>query len=104
MCQRLQILGFNCGRERWSSKESRRRNCQGIQSFWKFFKNSNLSYKTKRHVYKMFVLGILLYGSETWTTKRFDVRKLEVFHNRCMRTIMGMSLVQQRLSSIQVAK
>ena len=71
------------------------------------FKNSNLSYKTKRLVYKAVVLGIILYGSETWTTKRFHVRKLEVFHNRCMRTIMGISSVQQRLehiSTIQVAK
>ena len=58
------------------------------------FKNSNLSYKTKRLVYKAVVLGIILYGSETWTTKHFHVRKLEVFH---MRTIMGISSVQQRL-------
>ena len=71
------------------------------------FKNSNLSYKMKRLVYKAVVLGIILYGSETWTTKRFHVRKLEVFHKRCMRTIMGISSVQQRLehiSTIQVAK
>ena len=40
---------------------------------------------------KAVVWGILLYGSETWITKRFDVRKLEAFQNRCMRTIMGIS-------------
>ena len=68
---------------------------------------TELSYKTKRLVYKAVVLGIILYGSETWTTKHFHVRKLEVFHKRCMRTIMGISSVQQRLehiSTIQVAK
>ena len=35
-------------------------------------KNSNLSYETKRHVYEAVVLEILLCGSETWTTKRFN--------------------------------
>ena len=76
--------------------------CNGLICFW-----CACVCKTKRLVYKAVVLGIILYGSETWTTKRFHVRKLEVFHNRCMRTIMGISSVQQRLehiSTIQVAK
>ena len=31
----------------------------------------NLSLRTKRHVYKAVVhVGVLLYGSETWTTKK----------------------------------
>ncbi len=34
------------------------------------FRDSNLSLRTKREVYKAVVLGVLLYGSETWTTKR----------------------------------
>ena len=49
------------------------------------FSNSNLSYKMKRMVYKAVVLGVLLYGSETWTTKRNMTRRLEAFHNRCLR-------------------
>ena len=43
-------------------------------------RNSNLSLRTKRKVYKAVVLGVLLYGSETWTTKRDAVKRLEVFH------------------------
>ncbi len=46
------------------------------------FNNSNLSYKTKRMVYKAVVLGILLYGSETWTTKHDATKKMEAFHNQ----------------------
>ena len=45
-------------------------------------------------------LGIILYGSETWTTNCFHVRKLDVFHSRCMRTIMGIASVQQRFEHI----
>ena len=32
------------------------------------FRDSNLSLRTKRKVYKAVVLGVLLYGSETWTS------------------------------------
>ena len=42
------------------------------------FRDKNLSLATKRLVYKAVVLATLLYGSETWTTKRDAVRKLEV--------------------------
>ena len=71
------------------------------------FKNSDLSCKTKCCVYKSVVLGVLLYGSETWTTKRASTKKLEVFHNRCLRSILGISSVQQRMehiSSVDIAK
>ena len=60
-------------------------------------RNSNLSLNTKRAVYKAVVLGVLLYGSETWTTKRAVARKLEAFHNRCLRRILGITSVQQHL-------
>ncbi len=70
------------------------------------FNNSNLSYKTKKMVYKAVVLGVLLYGSETWTTKRDATKKMKPFHNRCLRQIVGITSAQQRtelISSVQVA-
>ena len=48
------------------------------------FRNCNLSLRTRGVFYKAVVLGVLLYGSETWTTKRVNIRKLEVFHNCCL--------------------
>ena len=71
------------------------------------FMDSGLSLRTKRLVYRAVVLGVLLYGSETWATKRVASRKIEVFHNRCLRNILGITKMQQRLgriSSVQVAK
>ena len=68
------------------------------------FKNSNLSYKTKRLVYKAVDHFVWVRNLDH---KAFSCEELEVFHNRCMRTIMGISSVQQRLehiSTIQVAK
>ena len=71
------------------------------------FRDSNLSLATKRMVYRAVVLGVLLYGSETWATKRDTIRRLEVFHNRCLKGILGITAHQQRtehLSSVQIAK
>ena len=54
-------------------------------------RDSKLSLRTKRQMYKAVVLGVLLYGSETWTTKRDAVKRLEVFHNRCLKGILGIT-------------
>ena len=60
------------------------------------FQNRHLSVETKRKVYKAAVLSVLLYGAETWTIKAGSVRRLSGFHNRCIRTIMGISRYQQQ--------
>ena len=71
------------------------------------FRDRNLSLTTKKLVYNAVVLGVLLYGSETWTTTRNTTRKLESFHNRCLRGILGITSEQQRterITRIQIAK
>ena len=64
------------------------------------FQNKSLTTDTKRAVYKAVVLRTLLYGSETWTTKRVLTQKLETFHNRCLRGIFGITRMQQRAQHI----
>ena len=64
------------------------------------FLNRTLSTDTKRAVYKAVVVSILLYGAETWTLKAPDVRRLNSFHNRCVRTILGVTRFQQWQSRI----
>ena len=46
-------------------------------------------------VYKAVVLGVLLYAVETWPIKQRELHSLEVFHHRCLRTILGISRAQQ---------
>ena len=46
-------------------------------------------------MYGAAVLSVLLYGAETWTAKAESIRRLSGFHNRCIRTIMGVSKYQQ---------
>ena len=47
-----------------------------------------------------------MYGAETWTLKAEHVRRLTTFHNRCVRTILGVTRYQQweqRLTSKALA-
>ena len=56
---------------------------------WSVFQDRNLSIATKQQVYHSVVLPVLLYGAETWTLKAKDARRLEAFHNQCIRSILG---------------
>ena len=52
--------------------------------------NSNhLKRSTKISVYRAVVLTTLLYGSETWVAYKHHLRLLERFHQRCLRSILG---------------
>ena len=42
-----------------------------------------------KDVYQSVVVGILLYSAETWAPTQVLVKKLEIFHRRCVRCIMG---------------
>ena len=46
-------------------------------------------------VYQAVVLGVLLYAVETWPVKQREVRALETFHHRCLRTLLGISRALQ---------
>ena len=59
------------------------------------FMDKNLRLETKRRVYDACVLAVLLYGSECWTPLRRHARKLNSFHHRCIRTILGISNQEQ---------
>ncbi|XP_063534978.1 uncharacterized protein LOC134744961 [Cydia strobilella] len=53
--------------------------------------NNRLTMSTKVHVYQACVLSILLYASETWTTYSKQERRLNAFHMRCLRIILGVT-------------
>ena len=46
-------------------------------------------------MYRATVLAVLLYGAETWTVKAEHTRHLTTFHNRCVRTILGVKGVDK---------
>ncbi|KAL8582045.1 hypothetical protein ACOMHN_028026 [Nucella lapillus] len=55
------------------------------------WENSMLTIKTKTQVYQACVLSTLLYGSESWTLYTHQERRLNTFHLRCLRRILGIS-------------
>ena len=54
--------------------------------------NNNLTNNTKMQVYRACVLSTLLYSSEAWTTYSTQENRLNSFHLRCLRRILGIHL------------
>ena len=55
------------------------------------FLDKNLSLTTKQKIYSAYVLSVLLYGAECWIPLRKHEKKLNTFHHRCIRIILGIS-------------
>ena len=53
--------------------------------------NNQLTENTKLKVYQACVLSTLLYSSESWTTYARQENRLESFHLRCLRRILGIT-------------
>ena len=53
--------------------------------------NPKLTVKTKMVVYNACVVSILMYGSETWTTYARQEKRLNSYHLRSIRCILGIS-------------
>ena len=51
--------------------------------------NAKLTLNTKMTVYRACVLSVLLYGSESWTLYSRQERRLNTFHMRSLRRILG---------------
>ena len=51
----------------------------------------DITIPTKVTLYQTLVLPIVLYGSETWTLKAADERRLNTFEMSCLRRILGVS-------------
>ena len=56
------------------------------------FANDILSVVTRQAVYEAIVL---LHGAETWTLMAPYVKRLTIFHNHCVRIILGITRYEQ---------
>ena len=63
--------------------------------------NAKLTVKTKVVVYNACVVSTLMYGRETWTTYARQEKRLNSFHLRSIRRILGISW-QDRVSNTKV--
>ena len=53
------------------------------------WRQRELSLGTMLRLYQSCILSILLYGSESWTLLKEDLCRLESFHFKCQRQILG---------------
>ena len=65
--------------------------------------NQKLSIRTKANVYRSCVCSTLLYGSETWTLPSIQEKKINTFHLRCLRRILGITW-QQKITNEEVLR
>ena len=66
----------------------------------------DLTLETKRMVYQSVVLGVLLYGAETWAPTQELVGKLNQFHRCCACCILGIRRTVQwkeHLTTVELA-
>lgn len=52
-----------------------------------------LSANARLQLYHALVINTLLYACETWTITAHQMHRLEVFHNRCLRRMKGVSML-----------
>ena len=77
---------------------------QSQQFSWKTVKESMaLRLYTKIQVYSAVVVPTLLYSAETWVRHQKQIRLLERFHQRCLRSILGIKW-QDHVSNEEVLK
>ena len=58
------------------------------------WRQKGISLSLKGRAYKTTVWAVLLYGNETWPL-RVDLKRLEVFDHRCLRSIAGVGWCQR---------
>ena len=67
------------------------------------WQNHSLRLSTKIQVYRAVVVPTQLYGCATWVLYRKQIRLLERFHQRCLRSIMGIKW-QEYVTNEEVLK
>ena len=65
--------------------------------------NKRVRLRTKVQLYKCYVLPILRFGSEFWALTRQQTHRLEVVHNKCMREIMHVMRLVDRVCLAQAS-
>ena len=56
-----------------------------LRNIWR---SSRIGTKTKLKIFKSNVLGVLLYGAESWKVSQSVCHKIDVFQTRCLRRIL----------------
>jgi len=94
-CKKFKYLGTMFDEDLNDSVDVKRRIQQATGVFHtlsKFLKDPKISHKLRMRAYDATVVNILLYGCESWALRMEDRRKLEVCHNRFLRSMLNITI------------
>ena len=60
------------------------------------FKSRDITLPTKVHLVKAMVFPVVMYGCESWTVKKAEVRRIDVFELWCWRRLLRVPLTARR--------
>jgi hypothetical protein len=69
------------------------------------FRRKDISSKLRLRFYNAIVVNLLLWGCESWALKEEDRRCIEVFHTRCLRRMLNITIydvMEQHISNDDV--
>ena len=105
--EHLSYLSSVISNEATVSKDLGNRLSKASSSFGRLSKGvrqrHSLRLSTKLQVYRAVVVTTVLHGSETWLLCRKQIRLLERFHQRCLRSTLGIKW-QDHVSNEEVLK
>ena len=88
------------------SKDLNNRLSKASSSFGRLSKriwqSHSLRLSMKLQVYRTVVVTAFLYGAETWVLYQKQIRLLERFHQRCLRSVVGIKWQDHVLSLIHI--
>ena len=106
--EKFRYLGSHIGQRLDSTVDVEERMTKASQAFGALrkhtFANRDVKPETKARLYVALVLGVLLYGCESWFLREEEFIKMQRFHHNCSRTMLRITLRQQRKHRISMAK
>ena len=97
--EKFRYLGSHIGQRLDSEVDIDERLTKASQAFGALrkhtFANRDVKPETKARLYVALVLGVLLYGCESWFLREKEYKKMQRFHHDCVRTMLRINRHQQ---------
>ena len=97
--EKFRYLGSHIGQRLDSEVDIDERLTKASQAFGALrkhtFANRDVKPETKARLYVALVLGVLLYGCESWFLREKEYKKMQRFHHDCVRTMLRINWHQQ---------
>jgi len=110
-CTNFRYLGTTFTPELNDSNDIQQRIDQASKAFYAMNKNifrcKDINSKLRLRTYNAIVVNLLLWGCESWALKAEDRRRIEVFHHRCLRRMLNITIYdvkEQHISNREVRK